>query len=361
VYQDMVDVSEPLYESFYAARVRGGEKFDGTDVPLVPALASHCRSGETAASWAHKVGASPDLPIAVAITQNRPALEVGSPGPIGRRAAMHRLAKNDSSIDALMAAAQVPVLVVVEKDKTEKAHWDPCVWATLSEVWLSRAMQNLASANGTPLPEVPQRMDRGQWRGMEGLVAPNAGLATRIFAAWPSTSDLRAELAATGEPAMLGAKAPSLRPIGIGTVAMAADDPDLARAEVQRLDAALGQAKHAVDQLPEGDAGAAYVKDLHLLDVYREEQLLVRARAAIHAGNPKQGLAYLSLAAETMDNNIDPTFYTLSALAQVKLGQTSDAVASLQPLLRRYPEVAGLVETATQYAALQAAAAPPAP
>lgn len=356
LYLDLAALSGEVHERLFDGWSRKGSLPSGSEAPMVAALAAYCSGGESAATWAHKVSGGPDVAIAAAMTQGGHPLDVLTSGPFGRRTAMHRQARTSGDTEPLQRAALEPVTVVQEKD-FQRQYWDPCVWATLSDVWLARALRDLApqATNGPPeaLPQLRQGYDRGQLRNLAPLADPEAGLASRLFAPWPSSSDLRAELATNSEAGVLGARAPSLRSIGLGTIAATIDDPQLAKDETARFDAMLDGARSSIAASP----GASLVEDLDLTGRYRQEQLLVRARNVLNEGYPRQALAYLELARDHSTRGVGPenapAVFTLLSRIELQLGHTREALDALQIVVDRYPEAIGLKEAANDLAVLQ--------
>lgn len=354
LYHDLTAVSGAVNERLYEAWSRKGSLPAGPEAPLVASLASYCSGGESAARWAQQVTGGPDAALAAALARGGRALDVATSGPFGVRAAIHREARESGDPAPLSRAALEPVAVVAEKD-FQRQYWDPCVWATLSDLWLARALRDLASVEGAldTLPQVSQRDDRSVVRNLGTLSAPSAGLATRLFAAWPSAADVRAELGSVSDPGVLGARAPALRSIGLGTIAATTDDAQLAKDEARRFDEALDRGRQAMAAHP----GASLVSELDLADRYRQEQLLVRARAALLDHNPKQALAYVELARDHGARGVGPenapAVFSLVAWAELELGHTREALDALQLVVDRYPEVIGLKEAANDLAVLQ--------
>lgn len=359
LYADLAAFSAVANEELYATLSLRGQLPPGPEAPLTAALAAYCTGGETASSWAHRVTGGPDQAIATAMTQGASAQDVLSGGPFGQRSGVHRSARTKGDPAPLLAVAGAPITTGT---KPERAYWDPCLWSTLSDVWTARAVRDLAASE--PLSQIPivnQRIDRGAWRKMALLVAPKAALAGRLLAPWPSAADLRSELSGTDDPGLLGARAPSLRQIGLGTISPGMDDPQAAANEVHRFDAALDQVRKALATSP---PGAKLVHELGLVERYRQEQLLVRARAALVGGSPTQAMAYLDLAEDPrggIGRGNAPALYTLIARAELANRHPREAIAALQVVAARYPEVAGLIEVANELAALAEMAAPPAP
>jgi hypothetical protein len=388
LYDDLSRYSGLANELFFSTWAARGTLPAGNEAPMVAALAAHCGEGETVGAWASKVTAGPDSPMAMTISQGRPPFDVESAGPFGRRMSLHHDARAAGDRAPLLAAAAEPVTTVTiaptpapgEDGKTDKAKakakakaaegegevqeelpptdfvrkfWDPCIWRSLADISYDAAIRDASGGTSTP----PSRSLEGErWRRLELLVAPDAPLSARLFAPWPTSADLAADLPKAESAGLLGARSPSLRRIGVGTGAFPADDPEAAKEEVRMLDAGLATIEKKVSDLGNAD-GLAVMNDLRLVHRFRQEWLAVRAREALTRRHPKRALAYLELARDHATASVgpenSPAIYALLAEARLALGRTREALDALHVLAAAHPEVLGLVEVTGDLAVLQ--------
>lgn len=340
LYADLSRLSGRVAESLFSQWSAKGGLPAGDDAPMVAALAAACSGGETAGTWANKVKGPADMPIAQVMVQGRFPTEASGSGPYGRRLMVHRTARASLDPAALVAAARAPVAVVAEKD-FERQFWDPCVYRTLSELWLDRAERDLGGSG---------------WKVVAHLAAPSVGLEGSLFAPWPTTEDLRAELMVADGLGLLGSRSPSMRRLGVGTRTSPNDDADAARQEVEALDAGLDAwAKKLDEQAP--DEGRALLRDLGLVARFRQEWLVTRARLALAEEHPLMALVYVELARDHAARGIGPAnpaaLYAVGAEARLRLGHTREALDALHVVVEAHPEVVGLKETLDDLAVLQ--------
>jgi hypothetical protein len=177
-----------------------------------------------------------------------------------------------------------------------------------------------------------------------------------IFAPWLHVSDMEAEIRVATAPCVIGARAPSLRRLGVGTNPHAGDDPVSAREEVASLDAGLSSWRESivVDATAEG---LAILDDLQLIGRFRQEYLTTRARYALLEARPRQALAYLDAARDPSDPSAgaanSPIFWALLAESQLRTGRAREALDALQVLSGAHPEVLGLREVVGSLAVLR--------
>ena len=313
---------------------------EGNDVVLLASLASYCSDGDTTVSWAQKITDGPGLPIARALMQGRSPFDVSSADPFGRRLAVHQRARNESPDETpLLELSAEPVVTRDEGDFVRK-FWDPCLHRTLSEYWLRASVMSLRGSS---------------WRAIDRWAADDVGLAGRVFAAWPSADDLKSEAQTAEAPGLVGSRTPLLRKLGVGTEAVTGDTAQQAQEEVRVLDAGLDGWRK---QLREGatDDGRALLEDLGLVDRFRQEWLVTRARLALRNDRPQLALTFLDLAhdpsAELGVAN-SPSLFALLARAQLQVGRTREALIALQKLEAFAPEVLGLREVVGDLAVLR--------
>lgn len=346
LYRDLASLSGLVNEQLFVSWAARGGLPPGGDAPLVAALAASCSGSGKAADWASEVGAGPDQAIARALGRGEDPFAVTSTGPFGRRMAIHREVLASGNPATLMAAATEPIVSVQEADFV-RTFWDPCVYRTLSEVWLVRALDDIGT-EGAGGPD--------QWRSLGRLVASDAGLDTRLFAAWPSTADLVSSLETAEEPGILGARSPSLQRLGLGAQDSTTDDAEGAKDEVGILELALEAFGKPLADGTESE-GRTVIRDLGLVHRFRQEWLVVRAREALRAHQPRRASVFLDLGrdvgARTLGPQNGPALFALTAQARLGLGHTREALDALHVLVAGHAEAIGLVETTGDLAVLQ--------
>jgi hypothetical protein len=317
------------------------------DAPVVAALAGWCSGGESAGAWASRVPDGPGKAVAAAVALDRPPFAVSSADVYGRRMRIHNEARIKMDPAPLLVAARIPMVAAPRPPPTpprpstkapppptfDPELWDPCVYRSLADVWTDR----LARATGGT-----------GWRSATAFASDKAGLGGTVFAAWPTPADLRAGLQTAEHAGLVGAQSPLLRQLGVGSVAFSSDDPESALAEVRTLDAALAAwSKKLEDQAT--DDGRAVLREVDPIRRFRQEWLLARARLALRAGHQRRALALVESARDTSHPEIGvhngPAVFALLAETQLRLGRSSEALASIAILERAHPEVRGLAET----------------
>jgi hypothetical protein len=339
LYADLTRVAGLANEQLFAtwdARKDGAGLPAGPELPLVAALAAHCSGGTTAASWASRVTDGPDLAVAKALAAGTDPFAAESAGPFGARLAVHRVARASGDPEPVRAAALDP-MGSREESGFVRRFWDPCATATLSQVWLAKARADLGG-------------------GYEALGAPTADLGSRLFAPWPTTADVAAEIGPQAHPERFGANDASLRAAGVLTRArVAVDDAEAAKDEVRELDGAIGAAMSWLDTHP--GEGATIAEELRLFHRFRQEWLVVRARGALADGHARRALTYLELARDHAARAIGPenapAVFALIAEARLRLGHTREALDALHALSAAYPETVGIGEIAGDLAVVQ--------
>lgn len=353
LYEDLSRYSGLVNEALFSTWLDRGTLPPGDNAPMVAALAAHCGGGETIGVWAARVSSGPDTPITMAISQGRSPFDVETAGPYGHRMAIHHAARTAGDRTALLAAAAVPIVTVNEAEFVRK-FWDPCIWRSLADISLDAAVRDGSEGKSAP----PDRsLAQERWRRLDlGLAKDDALLGARLFAPWPTTGDLKAELQTASGPSLLGSRSPSLRRMGVGTGAFPSDDPEAAKEEVRLLDAGLDAVQRKVSDLGNAE-GIAVVNDLRLIHRFRQEWLVVQAREALARKHPQRALTYLELARDHASNAVGPenvpSIYALTAEARLALGRTREALDALHVLAVAQPEVLGLVEVTGDLAVLQ--------
>ncbi|MEZ4238142.1 MAG: hypothetical protein R3F59_18740 [Myxococcota bacterium] len=356
LYADLSAVSGRVSQQLYTAWDARGTLPPGDEVPMVAALASWCSRGESAGTWAGRVSSGPDQAIAQALIQGRPPFDAESHGPFGKRMAIHQRVRSSGDPQALLSVAVQPVAVVEEADFTRQ-FWDPCVYRTLSDLWLDRAVRDAAAAGTTapPTPGAIRTTDGGSWRKFD-RITEGGDLGALLFSPWPTAADLSAELTTAESLGQVGATAPSLRALGVGTSTWPSDDPEHAKEEAALLDAGLDALQRRMSDLGEAE-GVGVVNDLGLVHRFRQEWLVVRARKALASGQPRIALTLLELARDHAERTLgprnSPSLFALTALARLQLGHTREALDALHVLRAAHPEVKGLVEVVGELAVLQ--------
>lgn len=338
LYDDLADVSGLAHEQLFSEWEERGGLPEGNDPLLLAALSASCAGGDTTISWASRVTEEPGLALAQALIQGRGALEHTATDPFGQRMALHR-AVRDGDESVLLEVAATP-LITQQEETFVRRFWDPCLYRSLSDHWHRRTAASLGGTDEQPI---------SSWS------APDAPLASRLFAPWLTASDLASEITSERDPALYGSRSPTLRKLGVGTDTGATDDPEQARTLVRRLDAGLASWREQLLELAEED-GRALLEDLRLLHRFRQEWLVARARLALHDRHPRQALIYLEQARDH-DQKLGaangPALMALLAEAQLRLGHTRGALDALHLLAQDMPEVLGLKEIVGDLAILR--------
>jgi len=313
----------------------------GNQAPLMAALASWCSGGETAGIWAGRIKQEGQgYGLGQALIQGRSPFDAGGTGVYGHRMTQHRRVRDEGDLQPLMDAALLPIATMNEGDFTRE-YWDPCIWRTLSDRWTDDAGRTLRGIN---------------WRALQAWGRADAPLSTRLFAPWLNASDLRTEMSMAEDATLLGSRSPTLRKLGVGTDAFTADDPTTARNEVRSLDQGLDMWRADIESHATAD-GRALLSDLGLFLRFRQEWLVARARFALAGNRPRQALAYLDQARDRSDRAIgaanSPSLLALTAVSQLRLGHTREALDAIHLLTDVYPEALGLKEVLGDLATLQ--------
>jgi hypothetical protein len=353
LYADLSRLSGAVADELYTSWEARGTLPAGVDIPLVASLAAWCARGESAGRWAGRVKEGPDQAIAHALVQGRSPFDVSTRGPYGTRMGVHQQVRASGDPAALIEASLQPVATVEEADFVRQ-FWDPCVHRTLSDLWLDRAVRDASTGSGSG--GATQAIDGGRWRKLDRMSA-EGDLGALLFAPWPNAADLTADLATAESLGVVGANAPSLRQLGVGTSTSPSDDPEAAKQEVRLFDAGLDALQRRISDL--GDAeGATVVNDLGLVHRFRQEWLVVRARRALADRHPRSALTLLELARDHAERTLgprnSPSLFALTALARLQLGHTREALDALHVLSQVHPEVKGIVEVTGELAVLQA-------
>ncbi len=339
LFDDLASVSGLAHEQLFTEWDERSELPPGNEPALVASLASYCSEGSTTVTWAQKISEGPGLDIAQVLMQNRSPFDVQSADPFGRRLAVHRAALDNDEAKILAAAAE-PVIERPESGGFVRKFWDPCVFHTLSRVWMARVFRHVKGSS---------------WQQISYWATPEAGLGGLIFAPWARPRDLVSEAATADRPGLVGARSSLLRDHAIGTDAIASDDPEEARALVRLLDQTLGRWEAQLEDLADDD-GTALLQDLALIRRFRQEWLVTRARLALYNDRPHQALTYLELGrvpSEKVGAAIPPALMAVLAQAQLRLGRVREALDSLRALADLHPEILGLTEVVGDLAVLR--------
>ena len=257
-------------------------------------------------------------------------------GPWAERMAAHRKARSTDDPDVLLALADTPVLLET-RDGITRSTFDPCLHASLAEIWWSRAASSLAR-------------DRAE----VAAAFAGEGLGARIFAPWLTQDALQRDLAADVPPDALGSGPRSLVALDVADAA----EPTVqeARDLVARLDAAIDTWGAGLDAAA-SDEGRALLADLELLARFRQEHLTSRAAGALLDGHAAHALALAELAHDATARQVGPAngprFYAVLAEARLVNGRAREALDALHPLSAAHPEVVALQEVTGDLAVLQ--------
>ncbi|MEQ1567980.1 MAG: tetratricopeptide repeat protein [Myxococcota bacterium] len=333
MHQDLARVAAAVYRGLFDGWSQRPDAALPPDAPLVAALAAACAGDPSeAAAWAGRTtGTGPDAPIVAALAAGTSVFAVQVDSPVGERLALHQRARAARDPAPIEAAAITPLITRAEPG-FERRWWDPCVWATLAEVHLARASDELGADGGK-------------------LGAPDAPLGARLFAPWLTSSEV------TGaDPARWGHHSPAIEALGVPPLAAGSDDPEGVKGRVRALDAALDGLRLSLDDRASSE-GTQVVSELGLVRRFRQEWLTVQARAALAEDRPRQALTYLELARDHVARAVGPengpALFVLIAEARLRLGHTREALDALQVLVERYPEIVGIVEATGDLAVLR--------
>jgi hypothetical protein len=149
---------------------------------------------------------------------------------------------------------------------------------------------------------------------------------------------------------------PSLERLGIERVPARPDEIDVARDEARRMMDALDAWRSQLSESASDD-GRALLGDLRLVERFRQEWLVARARQALLNERPRQALALLQLARDVSDPGVGPQntpdLLALTAEAELRNGHTREALDALQLVYDAHPEVFGLRELVGDLAVLE--------
>lgn len=244
------------------------------------------------------------------------------------RLALHQQARA-GTVQPLIERAQQPVMSEVATG-FDRHHFDPCLDRSLSTGWLWRAREAVH----------PGASD---WKVMAELA--DDGLAAALFAPWLDAAALSTAVAAAGAPGLVASDPEHDAPFDAQTV-------EGIRAFHERWEAhrAALEGQAAVP-------GRALLDALDPVGRYRQERLIVAARAALQSGEPRQALALLDRARDVTERDLGPrnapSLFALTALAQIELGHTREALDALQPLAARLASVKAAQEVVGDLAVIQ--------
>lgn len=338
VHGDLARLSGQVHADLFAAweATPGGLASD--DAPAIAMLAAHCAGTPTEATrWAGRVARDhPAAPIADAISGAGDPFAVPDT-PLSERMALHGRAST-GDMGPLVTASLEPLLRTTAGD-FERASWDPCVHRSLALGWEATAGQELGGAG---------------WKAAASWA--QAGLGGALFAPWLVAADLPAEVERATSPGTVGAQAPGHRALGLPSGAPFDDDVQAARDEVRVADAVLdGWRSHLLASADR--EGQAVVRDLQIVERFRQEWLLTRAREALRAGRPRRAGALLERARDASSGGVGatnaPALFALLAEADSRQGRTREALDALHELSAALPEVRGLQEALGDLAVLR--------
>ncbi|MFT5461034.1 MAG: hypothetical protein ACI9K2_007556 [Myxococcota bacterium] len=339
LHRDLTRLTGFAVETFFAEwDARTGLPEDSA-ATMIATLGSFCAESGALSGWASRCKSdSPGFDMAQEIARGRAPWDHESMDVYGKRMALHRKARTAGNVEPLVASSVVP-LVREPVGDFERLFYDPCLHRTLADYWQNRYTQSL---------------DGDGWGSMSSFA--DLGLAGNIFSPWLLPEDFRAEMRVATSAGVVGARAPSLRRLGVGTNPHAGDDPVSARQEVASLDSGLAdwRADLEANATPEG---LAILTDLRLVERFRQEWLTTRARYALLEDRPRQALAYLNAARDNGDLMVGPAnspiLWALLAEAQLRNGRAREALDALHVLSGEHPEVLGLREVVGSLAVLR--------
>lgn len=349
LHSDLDHLAQYATDQLFAAWDKHGGLPAGS-APAIAALSSRCHGGDWKV-WAAKATAAPAGVVFLAEPDDERALwpqeeaTAGTPAgddPLVRRRFLHQRARK-GDISALASVALQP-LVVEPADGFERTFWDPCLHHTLSEAWFQAANRHLGVAEG-------------DWKaGAAVWAAPDAGLGGSLFSPWLTSADLAAEIATEASPGLLGARQPGIAALGIGEPPGPTDSIDAARDEARSFLDATDAWRATLLTTPSTD-GQALVLDLRLVERFRQEWLVTRARLALSEGRPRQALAYAQLARDVATPDVGPTnspsLLAVLAEAELRNGHTRESLDALKFLAVAHPEVLGVQEVVGDLSVLE--------
>jgi len=238
-----------------------------------------------------------------------------------RRAAHLRALQGD--LQSFESLAQVPLMIEYEED-FKRVFFDPCVARTLEVYWQSQTVK---------LSEHFQQNEASLELTLFGPVLEWDG-SLDAFSGSKSVED--------------GAE--NATPVSVEQQLKAA------RTQAQAIDTLVSAWRAQLQELA-GTQGSALLTDLALLDRYRHEQLMIRARHALQTEQPHGAVFLLQHAKDTTTESISPTnsphALALAAEAALRTGRARQALDALQPLATAYPELTGLKELTADLAIAQ--------
>jgi len=328
MHEDLARLAGYTNESFFAEWDARTSLPNDSTAAVVAALASFCAESGSLAGWASrtKMG-SPGFEMAQAISRGRAPWDVEGTDVFAKRMALHRQTRVSGDYRPLMESGSKP-LVVERSTLYERVMFDPCLHRTLADHWYNRASVSLGGKD---------------WKAVSVLVS--AGLTGRIFAPWLTATDLATELRVTTHAGSLGARSPSLRKLGVGTNPHAGDMSASADEEVASLDLGLAVWSNSLKEQASPE-GQHLLESLSLIDRFRNEWLIARARFALLSGRSEQARTYLAAARDSQDLAISaaapPQLWILTAHTSLINGDHDEVRAALQVVVDQHPEVSGL-------------------
>lgn len=285
----------------------------GSVAPVVAALAARCTGIGDPARW--QTGAAPGAEVLAGAPDAWWTVDLPEGHPWSGRVAMHRAA-----LDGDLAALTPDPVVIEPAEGFSRTFYDPCLHSTLAAAWTARL---------------------GDWRAAASELSGDP-LGARLFSPWLDARDL-ADRSQVDRPGLVGLTSPtlSLPPL------KAEDALQPARERVQALDDLLGAWQQALARQAPPD-GQALLTELGLVHRFRQEHLVVLARAALLDDRPQQARVLLQLARDAASRQVGPRngpqLFALLAEAELRTGRAREALDALQILAEAHPEVQGLRE-----------------
>ncbi|MEL6350084.1 MAG: hypothetical protein AAFV53_43695, partial [Myxococcota bacterium] len=222
---------------------------EGSAVPVIAALAAFDANDEAAAkAWLEsgKSYTDPDIAAVAKQLQSGGLAAVESGSALADCVVAHRdLRAAAIDLDALTMACPAGPMVREDGGEHTRELFDPLIYGTLRSAY----QQSVAD---TPAP---------------------SGLGAVVFSGDWTEADARSD----------GPWTPTITALGV--MPLPEDDPESARAQVRKLDAAL-QDWTAATGRSAGEDGAALLNDLNLVGHFRSRALLTAARGELRAGHP---------------------------------------------------------------------------
>lgn len=339
LHEDLARLSGYTNESFFAEWDARTSLPNDSAAAVVASLASFCAESGSLAGWASrtKMG-TPGFEMAQAISRGRAPWDVEGTDVFAKRMALHRETRVSGDYLPLKASGSNP-LVVERTNLYERVMYDPCLHRTLADHWYNRAAISLGGKD---------------WKAVSALVS--AGLTGRVFAPWLTQNDLATELRVSAHAGSLGARSPSLRKLGVGTNPHAGDLSASAEDEITSLDQGLAVWKTTLkEQAP--PQGLELLESLELIERFRNEWLVTRARYALLDDRSEQAGSYLAAAHRADRQSIDaassPHLWVLTAHTALLRGDHERTKEALNVIVEAYPEVVALQSMAESLMALR--------